>query len=164
MAEIITLPSNIISNIATVILPDKKTNNIVIDNVEQGKKIVICIHKDISKECIDLLSEYGKVLFFEDHYQNIEPNILYFDYLIIDLRKEVHRNYYKLTLYNNHNYYFVLYRYWFEGNNGIYYNNEITEFPSRQSAKKNYDKLLLLQNVYEPKWYVSFFRLCCNIG
>jgi hypothetical protein len=64
MAEIITLPSNIISNISTIILPDKKPDNIVIDSFEQGKKIVICIHKDIKKEFIDLLSEYGKVLFF----------------------------------------------------------------------------------------------------
>lgn len=161
MSETLTIPSNIISNIATVILPDKQANNIIIDNVEEEKKIVICIHKDIDKEYTDLLSEYGKVLFFEDHYQNIDPSVLSFDYLVIDLRKELHRNYYKLSLYNN-NYYFILYRYWFEGNNGIFYNNEITDFPSRQPSKKNYDKLLLLQNVYEPKWYVSLFRLCCN--
>jgi len=164
MEETIKLPSNIISNIASSILPNKKVENTVIDNVEEYKKIVICIHKDIEKEYIDLLSEYGKVLFFEEQYQNIEPNVLSFDYLVIDLRKEVDRNYYKLSLYKNNNYYFVLYRYWFEGNNGIYYNNEITEFVSRQSSKKNYDKLLLLQNVYEPKWYVSLFRMCCDIG
>jgi hypothetical protein len=90
--------------------------------------------------------------------------LLSFDYLVIDLRNEVHRNYYKINLMNhvnNDKYYYVLYKYCFEGNNGLYYNNEITEFPRRQVDKRNYDKLLLLPNVYEPKWYISLIRLCC---
>ena len=159
----IALSTNIIGNITTTVLPNYNANNIVLEEIKD-KKIIICIHKDISKNEIDLLYSYGKVLFFEDYHQNIELSLLSFDYLVIDLRNEVHRNYYKINLMNhvnNDKYYYVLYKYCFEGNNGLYYNNEITEFPRRQVDKRNYDKLLLLPNVYEPKWYISLIRLCC---
>ena len=160
-SNIIELPANIINTVSTAILPHKQAENIILNKLEQQKRIVICIHKDIKKDNIYLLSSYGKVLFFEEIFQNIEPSTLIFDYLIIDLRKEIHRNYYKIYLYNNQDYYFILYRYWFETNNGCLYNNELTDFPSIQTNKNNYDKLLLLQNVYEPNWCISLFRSCC---
>jgi hypothetical protein len=164
----ISFSSNIINNLTTTVLPNKYPNNIIIEKVDR-KQIIICIHKNIPKDDIDLLRSYGKVLFFEDHHQNIELSSFSFDYLIIDLRNEIHRDYYKINLMKgvnnlNDNYYFVLYRYCFEGNNGIYYNNEITDFPRRQVDKNSYDKLLLLPNVYEPKWYVSLIRLFCPSG
>jgi hypothetical protein len=159
--SIIELPAQVLDSVSSAILPHKYTENIVLEKIEKEKKIIICIHKDIPKKEIDTLLLYGKVLFFEDCYLNIEPYELTFDYLIIDLRKDTHRNYYKLNLYNKDEYYYILYRYWFESNNGCKYNNEITEFPSEQPNKKNYDKILLLPNVYEPKWYISLFRSCC---
>jgi len=157
---IVDLPKGIINGIAGSILPYKYKDNMIIDDVVD-KKIVICIHRDIDKKNIDILSLYGTVLFFEDSFQNINPEMMNFNYLILDFRKEIHRNYYKVYFYKNQNYYFVLYRYWFESNNGISYHNEITDFPIQQSTKYNYDKLLLVENVYEPKWYVSLFRYCC---
>lgn len=158
----ITFTTNMVNNFSNSILPEKYINNIIVKKVED-KKIVICIHKDLSKNDIDLLSLYGKVLFFEDNYQNIELSSLSFDYLVIDLRNEIHRNYYKINMYQNDGYYFILYRWWFEGNNGVVYNNELTEFPSRQPTRENYNKLLVFPNIYEPKWYISFLRLCCSI-
>lgn len=154
------LQRGIVNGIASSILPEKYKQNYHIKKIEE-KKIIVCIHRDISKKDIDTLSLYGKVLFLEDFHQNIEPKFLFFDYLIIDLRNQVYRNYYKIHFYNNTNYYYILYRYWFETNNGIFYNNEITEFPSQQSSKINYLKLLLLEQIYEPKWYISLFRFCC---
>ena len=162
--KIIELPKNVLDTLSKAILPNKHEDNIILKKIENEKKIIICIHKDISKKKIDVLFSYGKVLFFEDCYTNIEPSILIFDYLIIDLRKDTHRNYYKLYLYNKSEYYYILYRHWFESNNGCIYNNEITEFPSQQSCKKNYDNILLLPNIYEPKWYISLFRFCCIKG
>jgi hypothetical protein len=160
---IVDLPKGMVNGIASSILPQKYKENIYIDNTDniEDKKIIICTHKDISKKDIDTLSLYGKVIFLDESYDNVDPTKLIFDFLIIDLRKEMNRNYYKIYLYKNQNYYYVLYRFWFETNNGIFYNNEITEFPSQQSSKTNYYKVLLLENVYEPKWYVSLFRLCC---
>ena len=102
------------------------------------------------KKDINTLSLYGKVIFLEESYQNIEPSKLIFDYLIIDLRNEINRNYY-----------YILYRYSFEGNNGLYYHNEITDFPSKQSTKNMYERLLLFENVYEPNCCVSLCRICC---
>lgn len=162
--SIVEIPNRIVNSIATSILPNKYKENVYIDNInnKEDKKIIICIHRDISKKDIDIMSLYGNVLFLEDSFQNIEPARLSFDFLIIDLRKDMHRNYYKIYLYKNNNYYYVLYRYFFETNNGIFYNNEITDFPSQQSSKTNYLKILLLENVYEPKWYVSLYRLCCS--
>ena len=159
--KIIELPAHVLDTAASAILPHKYAKNIVLEKIEKEKKIIICIHKDISKKEIDTLLIYGKVIFFEDCYLNIEPSDLSFDYLIIDLRKDTHRDYYKLYLYNRDEYYYILYRYWFESNNGCIYNNEITDFPSSQPTKKNYDKILLLPNIYEPKWYISLFRSCC---
>jgi hypothetical protein len=158
----ITFTTNMVNNFSNSILPEKYINNIIVKKVED-KKIIICIHRDLSKNDIDLLYLYGKVLFFEDIYQNIELSSLVFDYLVIDLRKEIHRNYYKINMYQNDGYYFILYRWWFEGNNGVVYNNELTEFPTRQTTKENYNKLLVFPNIYEPKWYISFLRLCCSI-
>lgn len=160
--SIVEIPNGIVNSIATSILPNKYKENIYIDNDNVSeKKIVICIHRDISKKDIDIMSVYGNVVFLEESFQNVDPTVFSFDFLIIDLRKEVHRNYYKIYFYKNNRYHYVLYRYFFETNNGIFYNNEITEFPSQQSSKINYLKILLLENVYEPKWYISLYRLCC---
>lgn len=161
--SVIEIPNSIVNGIASSILPHKCKENLYIDKVDNAddKKIVICIHRDISKKDIDIMSLYGKVVFLEDSFQNVDPTMISFDFLILDLRKEVHRNYYKIYFYNNNKYYYVLYRYFFETNNGIFYNNEITEFPSQQSSKINYIKILLLENIYEPKWYISLYRLCC---
>jgi hypothetical protein len=157
---VINIPLGIAAGIADSILPNSTKDNIHIDNIDNNKKIVICIHKDIDKKDINILCLYGKVIFLEDSFQNIDPCKLSFDYLIIDLRKEIHRNYYKIYFYKNINYYYILYRYSFESNNGVYYHNEITEFPLQQSTKYNYDKLLLLENIYEPKWCLSLCRFC----
>lgn len=162
--SIIKLPINVIDSVSSSMLPHKYADNIILKKVEIEKRIIICTHKDIPKKELEVLSLYGKVLFFEEAYLNIDPLTLNFDYLIIDLKKDTHRNYYKLYLYNkNEYYYYILYRHWFESNNGCVYNNEITEFPSQQLNKKNYDTILLLPNVYEPKWYISLFRSCCII-
>ena len=144
METVIEMPKGILSGIADSVLPDKNKENIDIDieNIE-NKPIIICI------------------LFLEEPYQNIEPNKLKFDYLIVDLRNEMCRNYYKIYLYKNTDYYYILYRHSFETNNGLYYNNEITDFPLKQSTKNTYDKILLLENIYEPKCYISLCRFCC---
>lgn len=160
MDNVIEIPKGILAGIADSILPDKNKENIDIDNIE-NKPIIICIHKDISKKDINILLLYGKVVFLEESYQNIEPSKIKFDYLIIDLRNEICRNYYKIYLYKNTNYYYLLYKHYFETNNGIYYHNEITDFPSQQPTKNTYDKLLLIENIYEPKCCISLCRFCC---
>ena len=163
MDNAIEIPKGILNGIAESILPDKNKENINIDNIDniEKKSIIICIHKDLSKKDIDILSLYGKLVFLEESHQNIDPSNISFNYLIVDLRNEMSRNYYKIYLYKNINYYYILYRYSFEGNNGVSYHNEITDFPSKQPTKNHYDRLLLFENVYEPNRCVSLCRFCC---
>ena len=52
-----------------------------IDNIEK-KSIIICIHKDLSKKDIDILSLYGKLVFLEESHQNIDPSNISSELLI----------------------------------------------------------------------------------
>jgi len=154
------MASIIINNIGNSILPNKTVENIPLDNIEYDKRIVIFKFKDIPKKETDILKEYGTVLDLSNDFINIEPESLLFDFLILDFRNEIHRNYYQFYFHKNNNYYYILYRFFFETNNGIPFHNEITEFPSRQLNKINYKKLLLQKPLTSPKWYVSLFRTC----
>ena len=50
MSEIINLPTHFLDAISNSILPYKHSNNIVLENIEKERKIIICIHKDVSKK------------------------------------------------------------------------------------------------------------------
>lgn len=155
------MASVIINNIGNSILPNKIAENIIIDDIDESKKIIICTYKEIPKNEINILKQYGKVLQFNDLMINISPEQLEFEYLILNFKEETHRNYYQFNFYKNNNYYYILYRFFFETNNGItFFNNELNELPLRQLNKKNYKKLLLRKKIHSPKWYVSLFRTC----
>lgn len=154
------MASIIINNIGNTILPNKIADNISIDNIDYEKRIIICIFKDIPKKEMDILKLYGNVVEFSENMMNIEPQFIEFDFLILDFRKDNHINYYQFYFYKNDKYYYILYRFFFETNNGLTFHNEITEFPQKQLDKINYKKLLLQKPISPPKWYVSLFRTC----
>jgi hypothetical protein len=154
------MASIIINNIGNTILPNKTAENIIIDDIDYSKKIIICTYKEISKNEIAILKQYGKVIQFNAFMSNISPDKLDFDYLILNFKDEIHRNYYQFNFYKNNDYYYILYRFCFETNNGITFNNEINELPPKQAAKINYHKLLLRKKLESPRWYVSLFRTC----
>lgn len=154
------MASIIINNIGNTILPNKTAENIIIDDIDYSKKIIICTYKEISKNEIAILKQYGKVIQFNAFMSNISPDKLDFDYLILNFKDEIHRNYYQFNFYKNNDYYYILYRFCFETNNGITFNNEINELPPKQADKINYHKLLLRKKLESPRWYVSLFRTC----
>jgi len=154
------MASIIINNLGNSILPNKIAENIIIDDIDYSKKIILCTYKEIPKNQINTLKQYGKVLQFNELMINISPEQLDFDYLILNFKEEIHRNYYQFNFYKNNNYYYILYRFFFETNNGITFNNELNELPQRQLDKINYHKLLLRKKLESPKWYVSLFRTC----
>jgi hypothetical protein len=105
----------------------------------------------MTKAEIKLFEEYGKVVEYDLAYKQIKCADLEFEYLLLDFRKE-----------EDFLYYLVLYRHGYEHNNGISFHNELDKFPPRQVSKKIYDKLLLQEKIYPPKWYISLFRSCCG--
>ena len=138
------------------------TYTINTNTIDQTKRFVIGLYKDMTKAEIKLLEEYGKVLEYDQAYNQIKCIDLEFDYLLLDFRKEEDFVYYNIHIRGNeHHYYLLLYRHKYEHNNGISFHNELDKFPQRQSSKKIYDKLLLQEKIYPPKWYISLLRSCC---
>lgn len=115
------------------------------------KPFIIGLYKTLSSDTLQLLRQYGKVILFGNAYTNVPIQSLSFDYFIIDLREKDHRFYYKRYIYNYHEqYYCILYRYIFENNNGIFFHNELTEFPTTQITKEEFDTILLESPLPSP--------------
>ena len=139
------------------------TYTINTNTIDQAKRFIIVLYKDMTKAEKKLLEEYGKVLEYDQAYNQIKCIDLDFEYLVLDFRKEEDFLYYNINIRGNENYYYlVLYRHGYEHNNGISFHNELDKFPDRQASKKIYDRLLLQEKIYPPKWYISLFRSCCG--
>jgi hypothetical protein len=153
----INLPSVIQSVIQ---LAENKADESVNLPVNNSSKIVICLSKSLSKEDLKLLQYYGQV---EEYSHNIHNNVeldkIDFDYLLLDLRKAEDRLYVqKHVLSHISEINLVLFRYSFEGDNGISYNVERTELPSKQISKKVFDELLLSKQLEAPSCVISLLR------
>jgi hypothetical protein len=132
------------------------------NTIDQTKRFIIGLYKDMAKADKKLLEEYGKVLEFDQAYKQIKCMDLDFEYLLLDFRKEEDFLYYNIHIRGNEHYYhLVLYRHGYENNNGLSFHNELDTLPPRQVSKKIYDKLLLQEKIYAPRWYISLFRYCC---
>ena len=128
--------------------------------VSHTKPIIICLFKSI---CSDLLQKYGKVVRYESVYTNIQIDQIEFDYFIIDLRQEEDRFYYRRhIMYHYDDYFYLLYRYCFETNQGLFFHNEITELPPYQINKEEYDTLLLKPIIPVPNCFISLIRYICK--
>lgn len=153
----INLPSVIQSVIQIAENKQDEEPNLVIKNVN---KIVICLSKDLSKSDLKLLEYYGQVEKYNHNiHNNVELDKIDFDYLLLNLRKAEDRLYIQkhvLTHLNEIN--LVLFRYSFEGDNGISYSVERTELPSKQISKKVFDELLLAKQLEAPSCMLSFLR------
>jgi len=73
------MASIIINNLGNSILPNKIAENIIIDDIDYSKKIILCTYKEIPKNQINTLKQYGKVLQFNELMINISPKQLDFD-------------------------------------------------------------------------------------
>jgi hypothetical protein len=128
--------------------------------VNNSSKIVICLSKSLSKDDLKLLQYYGQVEEYSHSiHNNVELDKIDFDYLLLDLRKPEDRLYVQKHVLNNlQKINLVLFRYSFEGDNGISYNVERTELPSKQISKKVFDELLLSRQLEAPSCIISLLR------
>ena len=155
----INLPSVIQSVIQ---LAENKADESVNLPVNNSSKIVVCLSKSLSKEDLKLLQYYGQVEEYSHSiHNNVELEKIDFDYLLLDLRKAEDRLYVQkhvLSQAQGAKINLVLFRYSFEGDNGISYNVERTELPSKQISKKVFDELLLSKQLEAPSCVISLLR------
>ena len=128
-------------------------------------RMVICISKDIDEVDEKILADYGKVIRYEhDLHNNIDSATLSFDYLIIDLRKKDDRYFYMKEILNKKDKYnVVLYNYCFEDNSDFTCDNQINSFPKKQANKKDFDSLLLIKRIRQPRACIDFFKKCFGV-
>jgi hypothetical protein len=128
-------------------------------------RMVICISKDIDELEEKVLADYGKVIRYEhDLHNNIDSSTLSFDYLIIDLRKKDDRYFYMKEILNKRDkYHVVLYNYCFEESREFDCDNQINSFPKKQANKKDFDALLLIKRIKQPRAWVDLFRKCFGL-
>ena len=127
-----------------------------------SKRFVLCISKDLDKEVVRALQNYGKMLTFEDNMNNMCPDMFEFDYLVLDLRKKQDRYFFlKQIKPVEAKYNVLLYCSNYEVDDlkdDAHYDNVLTSFPTRQARKVDFDDLLLLERLPKPRWYVSLFK------
>jgi hypothetical protein len=126
------------------------------------KRFVICISKELEKEVVRALQNYGKMLVFEDHMNNLNPDTFEFDYLVLDLRRKQDRYFFlKQIKPVEAKYNVLLYCSSYEVDDlkdDAHYDNVLTSFPMRQARKKDFDDLMLVERLPKPRWYVSLFK------
>jgi len=128
------------------------------------KPFIFCLFKSISSDNISLLRSYGKVIQFGNQNKNLSIQSFEFDYFIIDFRIEEDRIYFKkyINPYRDH-YYFILYRYFFETNNGLFFHNEMVDLPSYQITKEEFDMMLLETPISSPpNCMCSLYKYFCK--
>jgi len=123
------------------------------------KKIVICTTRDIAKEDMAMLKEYGRVVeYAHSLHNNLPISAFSYDYLIIDLRENGDRYFMlKSVLPFKAEYTIVVYSYAFEFNVVSECDNHISSFPKKQALKIDFDLILGSQRISKPKWWVSLF-------
>ena len=129
------------------------------------KRTVLCITRDINEEDLSLLTDYGKVLDYDhDLHNNLNPDKIDWDYLIVDLREKNDRYFYmKCIVPLKSKYQVIVYSYGFETDEHVpNCDNQINSFPKKQARKEDFDALLLQQRLKRPRWYVSLFKCVVN--
>jgi hypothetical protein len=154
----INLPSVIQSVIN--LSSDIKESEPLVQNDPNVKKIIICISKNLSKEDINLLQYYGRVISYDhDIINNVDLFSVDFDYFIVDLRQLNDRMYLqKMILPNLTQLHLILYKWNFESDNGISYEVERDCFPPKQVNKQLFDQLLLQKPIQSPSCILSLLK------
>lgn len=137
----------------------KEAENIVVKDVDARlkDKIVICLTRDLKKDDLLVLQSYGKVILYENCYNNIELDQLDFLYLLIDIRQAPDRLYYQKHVAQL-NVKKVLFRHSFEDDLVMNVNVERTKLPAKQATHDMYVQLLFQQQLAKPRVCWSFFK------
>lgn len=161
----ITLPSVIQS--AIQLSEMKENESPALENIDPNldKKFVICITKNLSEDELDLLHYFGKTISYQhDIINNVDLFTIDFEFFIIDLREHTDRMYLqRMILPNVNRIHFILYRYGFQTDMGISYENELTALPPKQVNAKIWKQLLLTKPIQAPNACLSFLGACVHV-
>jgi hypothetical protein len=142
---------------------------IVPEPKEIKEKFMFILTKDMDKEDIELLKEYGRVIIFNYKvYVNVPIDKLDFEYLILDIREREDRYYLQQLdpqlLESIHKISFChSYEKFEEIHDEMGVQNIISKLPEKQAFKEDFNRLLLLKKIGKPRailsCYKSFLRL-----
>jgi len=152
----------VISQPPSIMMDQMKTApTLIVDFVP--KPFILCIYKSISKHDLDHMKQHGRVVEFGNAFVNRPIDSYPFDYLILDFREDDHRYYFQRHVYHHSsNYHLILYRRFFETNNGLTFHNEIIDFPPHNVFKEEFDNHLLENPIPAPNCCLSLIRHCCH--
>ena len=129
------------------------------------KKFVICLSKDLPSEELQLLQYYGRTISYDhDICNNIDLSTIDFSYFLLDLREANDRTYFqKIITPNIQMFHLILYKYEFQGDNGISFDVERSELPKKQMNSNIFNGLLLQSEIQKPNCLFSLMKaLVCN--
>jgi hypothetical protein len=124
------------------------------------KKYVFAITRDFNEDDKKLISEYGKLVYYNDRIHcNIPIDTYDWEYLVFDLRNSEDRYALMRTVIPyRQKYNLIVYSYKFEQDEIIPdADNHISSLPKIQARKLDFDALLLQQRLKKPRWYMSLF-------
>jgi len=121
------------------------------------EKIIITCTKDLSKEELELLKDYGKVILFDSKvYANVPIESLDFAYMILDIRKREDRYYFQQigpTFLQQAHVVSVCHSFEkfedFHEELGV--ENIINKLPEKQAFKADFDRVLLQKKISKPR-------------
>ena len=126
--------------------------------------IIIMITKDLEKEEIDLLKEYGRVILFDPRvYVNIPIHTLEFNYLIMDLRRREDRYYFQQideSLLEKYKIVSICHSFekYDDYHEEVGVENILTKLPDKQAFKADFDRLLLQPKISKPRVVLSCIK------
>lgn len=131
---------------------------------DPADRFILVTTKDLEKEEIDLLKEYGRVILFDSKvYMNISIQRLTFDYFVLDIRKSDDRHYLMqidkqyMDMYN-----VISFCHFFQKEDAFHeevgVDNILTKLPIKQAFKNDFDRLLLQKRITKPQAALSCFK------
>lgn len=124
--------------------------------LDNHKKFVLCITRDLSKDDKALFRNYELVEYDDQIHKNIKIESFPWDILVIDLRQKGDRYcFMKEVLPRRQHYHVICYCHGFETDEiDIECDNVFSSFPEQQAVKADFEMLLLMKRLKKPKWYV----------
>ncbi len=130
-----------------------------------SKPVVICHTRDVDPDVFKVMSRYSVVeTYAHDIHANLDPALLGFGYLFVDMRNDVERLWFQKFVQGNLAFHSVLYKWTWESDMGVSFESEFSEFPPKQARKQDWDKLLLTPPIGAPTPCLSFLGIVAKCG
>lgn len=155
---------SLLDNLKAINIPQIELKEVK-EDVKKEERFIIVHSKDISREDKDEFSNYGKVVLWDNRFQNLKYTDIEFDYLFVDIRDKIAR--YNLACQEIEVYNVVLYVSWYEKieefieqimNKTKDSANVITSVPNKCISKDHFNKSLLTEKLSSPSCIKSFLK------